>query len=134
METFSSGSFIPVQNHSLAGKLQWPFMVEFLCLHSCQLPMHLAPALSFLFFLQAPNYCCKIILLFGIYDACTFQSSSIRCFGCCFYAYGNIPSSQFTDLRGTDSSGDVQGARDCIHICPLVGQGSRVNYVKGTVF
>ena len=25
METFSSGSFISVQNHALAGKLQWPF-------------------------------------------------------------------------------------------------------------
>lgn len=62
IETFSSGSFISAQNHSLAGKLQWLFLVEFLCVHSCQLPMNLAPDL-FVFSLQAPNNCCKIILL-----------------------------------------------------------------------
>ena len=46
IETFSSGSFTSAQNHSLGGKLLWPFQVEFLCLHFCQLPMHLAPDLS----------------------------------------------------------------------------------------
>ena len=42
--------------------------------------MHLALALSFLLPLQAPNYCCRIILLFRIYDTDTFQSSSLQCF------------------------------------------------------
>ena len=46
IETFSSGSFTSAQNHSSVGKLLWPLQVEFLCLHFCQLPVHLAPDLS----------------------------------------------------------------------------------------
>ena len=46
IETFGSGSFTSAQNHSSVGKLLRPLQVEFLCLHFCQLPVHLAPDLS----------------------------------------------------------------------------------------